>query len=98
MFFTALGSLGAWQIGRSARNVRFSFGPLPEWYHTGGPIQVGRAAAFDFHYTPPALCALNQPAGRQQLRYHRWRDLFSRCEEQFGLTVDAPRGPPRFHL
>jgi len=95
LFLTAFGSLGAWQFVRSARNARFRLGPLPEWYHTGGPIQVGGAAAFDFHYTPPAMCTLNEPAGEQQLRHHPRRDLPSRREDQFLLTVEAPRGPPR---
>jgi len=92
LFLLGVGCIGAVKLGRSARSLHLQ--SLPDWYHTGGPIQVGHAAAFDFHYTPPALCTLVEPAGEQQLRHHPRRDLPLRCEDQFLLTVEAPRGPP----
>jgi len=95
MFITAIGSLGAWQVVRSARGARFRLGPIPEWYHTGGPIQIGGATAIDLYCTQPALCALNERAGERQFRHRPRRDLPSRRESQFLQAVDAPRGPPR---
>lgn len=41
----ALGSLGAFQTGRSLRRLGATM--LPEWYATNGPHQVGHATAFD---------------------------------------------------
>lgn len=47
MFLSAVLSVGAWHAVRSARHLHA--GPVPEWYHTGGPIQVGHAVPYDFH-------------------------------------------------
>jgi len=93
LFLMGVGCIGAVKLGKSARGLRLQ--SLPEWYHTGGPIQVGHAAAFDFDYSAPVFSTLDETAGEQQLRHHPRRDLPLRCDDQFLLTVEAPRGPPR---
>ena len=37
LFLMGMGCLGAVKIGKSARHLH----PLPEWFHTGGPVQIG---------------------------------------------------------
>ena len=94
LFLLGVGCIGAVKLGRSTRSLHLQF--LPDWYHTGGPIQVGHAAAFEFDYYTPVFYTLDEPTGEQQFRHHPRRDLPSRCEDQFLFTVEAPRGPPRF--
>ena len=93
LFLMGVGCLGAVKLGRSARGLHLQ--SLPDWYHTGGPLQVGGAAAFDFDYDTPVFCTLDEPVGVQQLRYHPRRNLPSRPDRQFFLAVEAPRGPPQ---
>ncbi len=40
LVLSALVSAGAWQLTRAAKGVHFA---VPDWYHTGGPCQVGHA-------------------------------------------------------
>jgi len=95
LFFVALGPVGAWRLCRSANKLRFSH--LPDWYHTGRPLRIGRVAPCDLQYPPGAFCALDVPGDRQRLRTPPRRDL-PRCPiQQSSLAVDAPRGPPPPH-
>ncbi len=95
LFLLGAGCIGAVKLGRSARGLHLL--SLPEWYHTGGPIQIGGAAAFDFDYHTPVFCTLDEPAGVQQFSHHPRRDFPSRLDRQFFLAVEAPRGPPASH-
>ena len=45
LFLSAVGGLGAWHLGRSARKFRLGF--IPAWYHSGGPGQVGHVLALN---------------------------------------------------
>jgi len=92
LFLMGVGCLGAVKLGRSARGLHLQ--SLPDWYHTGGPLQIGHAAAFDFDYDTPVFSALDEPSGVQQFRHHPRRDLPARPDRQFFLAVEAPRGPP----
>jgi len=97
LVLAGLGSLGAWQLGRAARTLHF--GPVPEWFHTGGPVQIGHtyvanpdcSAVFE-------ICAFDQPVGKHPI-LHRMR-----CEPplifqpQCILTSESPTGPPIFLL
>ena len=95
LFLMGVGCIGAVKLGKSARGLHLQ--SLPDWYHTGGPLQVGHAAAFDFDYYTLVFCTLDEPAGVRQFGHHPRRDLPARREDQFLLTVEAPRGPPRLH-
>ena len=95
LFLMGAGCLGAVKLGRSARGQHLQ--SLPDWYHTGGPTQIGGAATFDFDYDTPVFCTLDEPAGVQQLRHYPRGDIPSRPDRQFFLAVEAPRGPPRLH-
>jgi len=94
LFLMGVGCLGAVKLGRSARGLHLQ--SLPEWYHTGGPLQVGHAAAFEFDYHTPVFRTLDEPAGERQFRHYPRRDIPPRPDRQFFLAVEAPRGPPRF--
>ena len=95
LFLMGVGCIGAVKLGKSARGLHLQ--SLPDWYHTGGPIQVGRAAAFDFDYHTPVFCTLDEPVGVRQFRHYPRRDLPARPDRQFFLAVEAPRGPPRLY-
>ena len=95
LFLMGVGCIGAVKLGKSARGLHLQ--SLPDWYHTGGPLQVGGAAAFDFDYDTPVFRTLDEPAGVRQFGHHPRREPPPRRKDQFLLTVEAPRGPPRLH-
>ncbi|MHC4560327.1 MAG: hypothetical protein ACYS80_23835 [Planctomycetota bacterium] len=77
---------------------KLSFGFIPEWYHNGGPFQIGHSYAL----TPESLCPVPvccfvQPVGRAEnfLRQLYWGNVapFLR-KSQFTPDAVAPRGPP----
>jgi hypothetical protein len=49
LMLCALSGLGAWRLGRGG--LRATFGQTPEWYHDGGPWQVGHARALDLTFS-----------------------------------------------
>ncbi len=77
---------------------RISFGFVPEWYHNGGPFQIGHS----FAVTPESLCPVpvccfvqpvctvedSLPQYRLGIVVSLWR------KSQFTPTVLVPRGPP----
>ena len=96
LFMWAVGGLGVWHLGRSARKIHF--GDLPEWYHAGGPVQVGHATPLDLEFSTNALpvCAFAVPAGPQPILLRSWREAPLRVDSQQFLRAVEPRGPPRF--
>jgi hypothetical protein len=97
LFLSAMLSISGWHVLRSARH--WHFGAVPEWYHTGGPLQVGHAVPLDLEFNALPLCCLelvDSDVGGQRPFLHRlWREFRARCDAQrLSLTVAAPRGPP----
>jgi len=100
LFLSALAGVGAWQLGRNAHKLHVGF--LPEWYHAGGPSQVGVATPIDLSFSLTALpiCIFKDclPAGKTALSpavYRRWSEPASRIPAgAFTLPTD-PRGPPK---
>ncbi len=77
---------------------RLSFGFVPEWYHNGGPFQIGHSFAVSPESLCPApACCFVQPtctAERLMPRY-RLRAVVSLWRKsQFTPDVIASRGPP----
>jgi len=79
---------------------RLSVGVIPEWYHGGGPFQIGHSSAIppDCLISVPVFCFV-QPdcTGEHSSPRHTGQSFIapwpiSKC----ALAVDAPRGPP-FH-
>ena len=77
---------------------RLSFGFVPEWYHNGGPFQIGHS----FAVTPESLCpapvyCFIQPVCtvEDSLPQYRLRTIVSLWRKsQFTPCVLASRGPP----
>jgi hypothetical protein len=77
---------------------KLHFGHVPEWYHDGGPCQIGHSHAA----TPESLCSLQvclfaPPDYRAEdsLSQHDAGTIVSLWREsQFTLSVIASRGPP----
>jgi hypothetical protein len=95
LFFAAFGSLGAWQVVRLAGNAKLHLGPLPQWYHTGGPSQVGHASALDLLNQMLVFCRFDRTDGNDPpLACLLRRDTSMRRMPQFTLAPAVPRGPP----
>jgi len=92
LVLSALASLGAYQGARSLK--RLHLGITPDWYHTGGPVQVGHATPLDLEFGPPAECVLDEPVRSPVLAYRLPRERCSRLRLQLFLSVESPRGPP----
>ena len=77
---------------------RLSFGHIPEWYHSGGPFQIGHSLAV----TPESLrsgpvCCFVQPdcaTGQPQLAYHRGTIAPLLRKSLLTPNTLAARGPP----
>ncbi len=77
---------------------RLSFGFVPEWYHNGGPFQIGHS----FAVTPESLCPVPafcfiQPVCtvEDSLPQYRLGTVTSLWRKsQFTPVVIGPRGPP----
>jgi len=77
---------------------KLSLGSIPEWYHDGGPFQIGHSHAVTANNLSltPARCFVQLacvvkgliPQYRLGTVVSLWR------ESQFTATVLAPRGPP----
>ena len=79
---------------------KLSLGVIPEWYHNGGPFQIGHSHAV----TPnnlsliPARCFIQPDCTMEDplTQYHRLGTIVSLWRKsQFTPVVLAPRGPPR---
>lgn len=93
LFLSAVLSMGGWHLVRSARQLHW--GALPEWYHTGGPLQIGHTVPFDLNLSASPPCCFEQPAGERPYLYRVRRELRPRCDaQQFLVILAAPRGPP----
>ena len=98
LFLVALSGFSAWSLGRSARKIHL--GALPEWYHTGGAAQVGRATALDLDFSRDAhaLCRFESNKGeaatRSSLRWLRLLEPIDGFGSQWLPLGADPRGPP----
>jgi hypothetical protein len=76
---------------------KLSLGILPDWYHSGGPFQIGGSHAIGPDLSVAAVVCFVQPdspTGENTLRYH-FADLVSLWRKsQFTPTALASRGPP----
>ena len=92
LLLSALVSVGAWQLVRSAKNL--SLDHLPAWYHSGAPEQIGHAVAFDFYLAALPCCTFEQPAQATPTPDlpADWRVPYLPTDF---LTNASRRGPPR---
>ena len=77
---------------------RLSFGFVPEWYHNGGPFQIGHSYAVTPESLCPApACCFIQPVCmvEDSLPQYRLGTVVSLWRKsQFTPTILVPRGPP----
>ena len=92
LVLSALATLGAYQGARSVKRIHLNFSP--EWYHTGGPAQIGHATPYDLDCSALPVCRFEAPVARPVFAYRIPRELSSRLRSQYFLPVEAPRGPP----
>ncbi len=89
-------SLGLCQCRPWIKSVSITI--LPEWYHDGGPQQIGHSYAFETGPNPLStiLCLLQPPpnADYGQLPYFCGTVAFQWRVSQFARDAIAPRGPP----
>jgi hypothetical protein len=92
----ALLSLGLWQSTPLVK--RFHFSCIPEWYHNGGPSQLGHSFAVSPDCLPRALVAcFLQADGRSKdvaPQYSSGAIAALLRKSQFTPTTLASRGPP----
>jgi hypothetical protein len=88
----ALISLGAYQAGRSLRKLHI--GVVPDWYHAGGPAQVGHATPFDLDSAGVLpQCAFVRPAPPRPALRGTWEAEWA-YRTQCVPRAAAPRAPP----
>jgi hypothetical protein len=95
LVLTAFGTLGAWQLTRSARKVHLS--NLPAWYHAEGAVQVGHTTPLDLDFTLlPICCPETATVSGGGPHAPPWflNELRPRLESQHFLSIAGPRGPP----
>jgi len=77
---------------------RLSFGFVPEWYHSGGPFQIGHShALMPGSLSPVPACCFIQPVCmvEELISQYRQRVVMSLWRKsQFTPDVIASRGPP----
>jgi len=96
LFLCALGSLGVFHVGKSAKKLNFAL--VPDWYHSGGLRQVGHVHAMDsdFYLVAMPLAAFfdQQVYDPPKVFSYTKYEIAGRFESQFSLPIQAPRGPP----
>lgn len=92
---SALIGLGMFSSAHLVKRLSFSF--VPEWYHNGGPFQIGHSHAMPDSLCPVPVCCFIQPVYtvEDSLLQYRLRTVVSLWRKsQFTPTVLVPRGPP----
>jgi hypothetical protein len=93
---SALFGLGLCSSVHLVKKLSFNF--VPEWYHSGGPFQIGHShAVTPESLCPVADCCFIQPICTEEDYYteYRLRTVISLWRKsQFTPAVIASRGPP----
>lgn len=89
---TALAGLGLFQAGQTIRRVQ---GPLvAEWYHTGGPVQIGRATPLDLNALDLPPCELDPLVPPIPGTPRAVPEMVLRIPFELLPLTTAPRAPP----
>ena len=95
LFFTAMLSLGGLHVFRHPPSLHLS--ALPNWYHTGGAVQVGHVTPFDLDFQSLTLCVFDLATSGVEdsgIVCKAAADQVNRLLPQVVLSPAAPRGPP----
>ena len=98
LFLLALSGVGVWQLGRTTRRLNVGF--VPEWYHTGGPTQIGHATPLDLDFASAAMpiCDLDGLLTIEREAPSVWwmLDIATQHFSEDHSYQAAPRGPPLY--
>jgi hypothetical protein len=93
-----LRELGLCHSIRGAKKLSFGF--PPQWYHNGGPFQIGHSIAVDLDSVCPVpVCCFAQPVhsvADVALQRHFGTVVSLWRKSQFTPAVLMRRGPPNF--
>ncbi len=93
---SALIGLGVCSSAHCFKKLHFGF--IPEWYHHGGPIQIGHSIAVDPNsFCPTPVCCFIQPVHTAEdimTQYRSGTVVSLWRKSQFTPDVIASRGPP----
>lgn len=92
LFLSAMLSVGAWHLVRSAKH--FHLADIPDWYHPGGPSQIGHVVPFDLDFSALPVCFFEQPIDVRPFPYRWAPQQRPPGGGQSCLITAAPRGPP----
>ena len=77
---------------------KFSFGTVPEWYHSGGPSQIGHCFAIspDCLSCAPVVCFIQPDCEGKDVTPQYFSGAIAALlrKSQFAPTTLASRGPP----
>ena len=77
---------------------KFSLGCIPEWYHNGGPIQIGHSHAIgpESLCSAPVCCFVQPVCTAEDISPQYYKGIVASLlrSSLFTPTVLAPRGPP----
>ena len=91
-----IGCIGAVKLGRSARSLHLQ--SMPEWFHTGGPIQIGHVSVLDLDARALLAPHYDQSPSDGSARFSHPPQPLLPVEAQCFLTAVDVRGPPLLHL
>ena len=92
---SAFATAGLYRVGRNIGRLHFS--NLPEWYHTGGPPQIGYATPLQLNQAALPTCFLGSLAPARTWR-HMPPDPGPPHDALFRWLPSTPRPPPAFSL
>lgn len=92
LFLSAMLSVGAWHVFKSASEWHFA--DLPDWYHANAPAKIGHTFVYDLCTADLPLCCFETPPAERPVFCNTWREHRSRLDSQSFLTCIQLRGPP----
>jgi hypothetical protein len=91
----ALLGFGLCRSAPCLKKVHIGF--VPDWFHSGGPQQIGHSHVLDWNsLSSPPVCLVQPecPVGMCSSQYGQGDNVSLWRESQFTPCVSAPRGPP----
>ena len=96
LFLMGVACIGAVKLGKSARSLHLQ--SLPDWYHSGGPIQVGHVSVLDLDVQILSFGQYDQSSSEGSASFSHPPQPLLPIEARCFLTVVDVRGPPLLHL
>ena len=96
LFLMGVGCIGAVKLGRSVRGLHLQ--SLPDWYHAGGPMQIGHVSAINPDLTAPATFSICDLLTEQSIQLLLRRAVPLRLRSQWTPALATSRAPPHLCL